>query len=136
MSTQALVPPPAEAELPDWILALKPSTPDADQGSPTESAVFVGLDTELEKLLHTNPEDITWLVETANQPPPPMSQVQAELILEGQLKPAPLVRPRPKRRRRRGLNQSERLALDLMILMMIAALIMMWVVLRYAMQLP
>jgi hypothetical protein len=135
MSAQALVPPLAEAELPDWILALKPATLDADDGSPADSAVFVGLDTELEELLHAHPEDITWLAETANQPPPPVSRVQAELILEGQLKPAPIVRPRPKRRRR-GLNQSERLALDLMMLMMIAALIMMWVVLRYAMQLP
>jgi hypothetical protein len=135
MSIQAFIPPPVEAELPDWILALKPAMLDADVESPTDSAVFSGLDSELEELLHANPEDITWLAETADQPPLPMSRVQAELILDGQVKPVPIVRPRP-RRRRRGLNQSERLALDLMMLMMIAALVMMWIVLHYAMQRP
>lgn len=66
-----------------------------------------------------------------------MSRVQAELILDGQVKPVLIARPRPKRRKRqRGLNQGERLALDLMVLMMMAAMIMLWFVLRYTLQLP
>ena len=55
MSSQLLAAPLVPAELPDWILALKP--PDADMAEPTESAVFTGLDTELELPMQTNPGD-------------------------------------------------------------------------------
>jgi len=55
MSSQPLALSLVPAELPDWILALKP--PDADLAGPTESAVFIGLDTQLELPMQTNPGD-------------------------------------------------------------------------------
>lgn len=131
MSTQALAP-PVQAELPDWILALKP--PDADLAAPAESAVFVGLDSELEGLVQASPEDLAWLAETAEQTTKLLSIEQASAILDGKSEPM----PRLKRRRRHSkkMRRSELLALDLMLVMMIAALLILALILRSLMLMP
>jgi hypothetical protein len=131
MSTQALAP-PVQAELPDWILALKPH--DADLAQPAESTIFVGLDAELEGLVQASPEDLAWLTETAEQTTQLLSHDQADLILEGKAKPV----QRPKRRKRRSkkLRQSELLVLDLMLVMMMAALLIMVFILRFLLPMP
>jgi hypothetical protein len=126
MSTQAFAP-PVPAELPDWILALRP--PDADLAAQAESAVFVGLDSELEGLLQASPEDLAWLAETAGQTTRLLSVEQASDIIDGKAK----LMPRLKRRKRRSkkMRQNELLALDLMLVMMIAALLILALILRY-----
>jgi hypothetical protein len=132
MSSPTLVSPLVPAELPDWILALKP--PDADVAEPTESAVFIGLDAELELLMQANPGNVAWLADMAEQPPHLLSRDQADAILEGKAKLAPLPRPRHKRPGR--LRRSEVAALDVMLVLMILTLLGAWIVLRYILSLP
>jgi len=132
MSSQTLASPLVPAELPDWILALKP--PDADLAEPTESAVFIGLDAELELLMQTNPGEVSWLADTTEQTTHLLSRDQADAILEGKVKPAPL--PRPRRRRPGKLRQSEVAILDMMLVLMILALLGALIVLRYVLSLP
>ena len=131
MSSQPLASPLVPAELPDWILALKP--PDADLAEPTESAVFIGLDAELELLMQTNPGEVSWLADTTEQTTHLLSRDQADAILEGKVKPAPL--PRPLRRPGR-LRRSEVAVLDIMLILMILTLLGAWIVLRYILSLP
>jgi hypothetical protein len=126
MSTQAFAP-PIQAELPDWILALKP--PEADLAAPMESAVFVGLDSELEELVQASPEDLAWLAETAEQTTKLLSVEQAGAILDGKAKPMPALKRR--KRRARKMRPSQLLALDLMLVMMIAALLLLALILRF-----
>ncbi len=126
MSTQAFAP-PVPGDLPDWILALKP--PDADLAAPSEGAVFVGLDSELEGLLQANPEDLAWLAETAQQTTKLLSVEQASAIMDGKIKPMPSLKRR--KRRSRKMRPSELLVLDLMLVMMIAALLILTLLLRY-----
>jgi len=133
MSTPPFISPPAPAELPDWILALKP--PDADT-APTqteENAVFIGLDAELEMLAQTAPDDIEWLAEIVDQPPPLMSSVQAASILEGEIKPARAMRLR--RRKRRKMRPADLIVLDLMLALMIVASLGLLFVLKFVLQL-
>jgi hypothetical protein len=132
MSSPTPVSPLVPAELPDWILALKP--PDADVVEPTESAVFIGLDAELESLMQANPDDVSWLADMAEQPPYVLSRDQADAILEGKAKPAPL--PRPRRRRPGRLRRSEVTILDIMLVLMILTLLGALIVLRYILSLP
>jgi hypothetical protein len=132
MSSPTLVSPPVPAELPDWILALKP--PDADMAESTESAVFLGLDAELELLMQANPGNVSWLADMAEQPPHLLSRDQADAILEGKAKLAPLPRPRHKRPGR--LRRSEVAVLDIMLVLMILTLLGTWIVLRYILSLP
>jgi hypothetical protein len=132
MSSPTFVSPPVPAELPDWILALKP--PDADVAEPTESAVFIGLDAELELLMQANPGNVSWLADMAEQPPYLLSRDQADAILEGKAKLAPLPRPRHKRPGR--LRRSEVAVLDIMLVLMILTLLGTWIVLRYILSLP
>jgi hypothetical protein len=126
MSTQAFAP-PVPADLPDWILALKP--PEADLAAPVESAVFVGLDLELEGLLQASPEDLTWLAETAQQTTKLLSVEQASAIVDGKVKPMPHLKRR--KRRSKKMRPSELLVLDLMLVMMIATLLILALILRY-----
>jgi hypothetical protein len=132
MSSQPLASPLVPAELPDWILALKP--PDADVAESTESAVFISLDAELELLMQANPGDVSWLADMAEQPPHLLSRDQADAILEGKAKLAPLPRPRHKRPGR--LRRSEVAVLDIMLVLMILTLLGTWIVLRYILSLP
>ncbi len=132
MSSPTPVSPLVPAELPDWILALKP--PDADVVEPTESAVFIGLDAELESLMQANPGDVSWLADMAEQPPHLLSRDQADAILEGKAKPAPL--PRSRRRRPGRLRRSEVTILDIMLILMILTLLGALIVLRYILSLP
>jgi hypothetical protein len=135
MSMLAYVPPPIPAELPEWILALKPPDADLAAAEPMENAVFLGLDAELESLLQSNPEDVEWLAEVADQPTPIMSRDQAASILEGQAKPAPL--PRPVRRKRyRKMRQEELLVLDAMLMLMILAVLALLFILKLLLQSP
>ena len=126
MSTQAFAP-PVPGDLPDWILALKP--PNADLAAPAESAVFVGLDSELEGLLQASPEDLAWLAETAQQTTKLLSVEQASAIMDGKIKPMPSLKRR--KRRSKKMRQSELLVLDLMLVMMIATLLILAFILRY-----
>jgi len=133
MSTPPFISTPVPAELPDWILALKP--PDADT-APTqteENAVFIGLDAELEMLAQTAPDDIEWLAEIVDQPPPLMSSVQAASILEGEIKPARAMRLR--RRKRRKMRPADLIVLDLMLALMIVASLGLLFVLKFVLQL-
>jgi len=132
MSAPTFVSPLVPAELPDWILALKP--PDADVAESTESAVFIGLDAELELLMQANPGDVSWLADMAEQPPHLLSRDQADAILEGKAKLAPLLHPRHKRPGR--LRRSEVAVLDIMLVLMILTLLGTWIVLRYILSLP
>lgn len=132
MSSQTLVSPLVPAELPDWILALKP--PDADVAEPTESAVFLGLDAELELLMQTRPDEVSWLADTAKQTTHLLSRDQADAILEGKAKLAPL--PRPRRRRPGRLRRSEVAILDIMLILMILTLLGALIALRYILSLP
>ena len=126
MSTQAFAP-PVPGDLPDWILALKP--PNADLAAPAESAVFVGLDSELEGLLQASPEDLAWLAETAQQTTKLLSVEQASAIMDGKIKPMPSLKRR--KRRSKKMRPSELLVLDLMLVMMIATLLILALILRY-----
>ena len=133
MSTPPFISTPVPADLPDWILALKP--PDADT-APTqteENAVFIGLDAELEMLAQTAPDDIEWLAEIVDQPPPLMSSVQAASILEGEIKPARAMRLR--RRKRRKMRPADLIVLDLMLALMIVASLGLLFVLKFVLQL-
>jgi len=133
MSTPPFISTPVPAELPDWILALKP--PDADT-APTqteENAVFIGLDAELEMLAQTAPDDIEWLAEIVDQPPPLMSSMQAASILEGEIKPARAMRLR--RRKRRKMRPADLIVLDLMLALMIVASLGLLFVLKFVLQL-
>ena len=132
MSSPTLAPPPAPAELPDWILALKP--PDADVAAPTESAVFLGLDAELELLMQTSPGDVSWLADTAEQTTRLLSRDQADAMLEGKAKLAPL--PRPRRKRPGRLRRNEVAILDIMLILMILTLLGALIALRYILSLP
>ena len=132
MSSPTLVSPLVPAELPDWILALKP--PDADVAEPTESAVFLGLDAELELLMQANPGDVSWLADTAEQTTRLLSRDQADAILEGKAKFAPL--PRPRRKRPGRLRRNEVAVLDIMLILMILTLLGALIVLRYILSLP
>ena len=132
MSSPTLVLPPAPAELPDWILALKP--PDADVVEPTESAVFIGLDAELESLMQANPGDVSWLADTAEQTTRLLSRDQADAMLEGKAKLAPL--PRPRRKRPGRLRRNEVAILDIMLILMILTLLGALIALRYILSLP
>jgi hypothetical protein len=132
MSAPTFVSPLVPAELPDWILALKP--PDADVAESTESAVFIGLDAELELLMQANPGNVSWLADMAEQPSHLLSRDQADAILEGKAKLAPLPRPRHKRPGR--LRRSEVAVLDIMLVLMILTLLGTWIVLRYILSLP
>ena len=132
MSSQTLVSPLVPAKLPDWILALKP--PDADVAEPTESAVFLGLDAELELLMQTRPDEVSWLADTAKQTTHLLSRDQADAILEGKAKLAPL--PRPRRRRPGRLRRSEVAILDIMLILMILTLLGALIALRYILSLP
>jgi hypothetical protein len=131
MSAQALAP-PVPAELPDWILALKP--PGADLAVATDSMAFVGLDSELEELVQASPEDLAWLTETALQTTKLLSVEQASAILEGKAKPPPS--PVRRKRRSKKMRQGDLLTLDLMLVMMIAALLIMVLILRFLMPMP
>jgi hypothetical protein len=132
MSTRPYLPPPVPAELPDWILALKPLEADQPAGGPAESVVFIGLDEELEALLKTNPEDIEWLAQVAEQPLPPMSPDEAASILEGHAKPVSLPMPH---KRRRKMRQAELLVLDALLALMIIAILALVFMLKYVLQL-
>ena len=132
MSSQTLVSPLVPAELPDWILALKP--PDADVAEPTESAVFLGLDAELELLMQANPGDVSWLADTAEQTTRLLSRDQADAMLEGKAKLAPL--PRPRRKRPGRLRRNEVAILDIMLVLMILTLLGALIALRYILSLP
>ncbi len=132
MSSQTLGSPLVPAELPDWILALKP--PDADVTAPTESAVFLGLDAELELLMQANPGDVSWLADTAEQTTHLLSRDQADAMLEGKAKLAPL--PRPRRKRPGRLRRNEVAILDIMLILMILTLLGALIALRYILSLP
>jgi hypothetical protein len=132
MSSQPLASPLVPAELPDWILALKP--PDADMAEPTESAVFIGLDAELESLMQSNPDEVSWLADVTEQTTHLLSRDQADAILEGKATPTPL--PRPRRKRPGRLRRSEVTVLDIMLVLMILTLLGAWIVLRYILSLP
>jgi len=124
----ALVP----AELPNWILALKP--PDADMAEPAESAVFSGLDTELESLMQTKPGEVSWLADSAEQVTHLLSRDQADAILEGKEKPTPLLRPH--RRRSSKLRRSEAVILDILLILMILTLLGALIIVRYVLSQP
>jgi hypothetical protein len=98
---QPFVSPPVPAELPDWILALKP--PDADVTAPTEGAAFSSLDAELDALSRADPDELARLAETAEQTAQLMPRDQAGAILEGTVKLAP---PRARRRRARKMRRT------------------------------
>lgn len=132
MSSPTLASPLVPAELPDWILALKP--PDADVAEPTESAVFLGLDAELELLMQANPGDVSWLADTAEQTTRLLSRDQADAMLEGKAKLAPL--PRPRRKRPGRLRRNEVAILDIMLILMILTLLGALIALRYILSLP
>lgn len=65
MSTPPFTGEPVPADLPDWILALKPQAPDGTP--PPAESVFLGLDAELASLSQQNPDDLAWLADTAEQ---------------------------------------------------------------------
>jgi hypothetical protein len=132
MSAQVFTEPPVPADLPDWLLALKPPEADLAQPPAEESVVFFGLDAELEALGRSNPQDIEWLAEIAAQPTPLISHAQAESILDGAAKPDTLMRPHRKRRKRIGrLRQEETILLDAMLALMILAVLALWLVMRF-----
>jgi len=132
MSSQPLASPLVPAELPHWILALKP--PDADMAEPTESAVFIGLDAELESLMQSNPDEVSWLADVTEQTTHLLSRDQADAILEGKVKSAPL--PRPRRRRPGKLRRSEVAILDIMLILMILTLLGALIIVRYVLSQP
>jgi len=132
VSSQPLTSPLSPAELPDWILALKPA--DADIAEPAESAVFSGLDAELESLMQTQPDEVSWLADSAEQMTHLLSRDQADAILEGKAKPAPL--PRPHRKRPSKLRRSEVVILDMLLILMILALLGALIIVRYVLSLP
>jgi hypothetical protein len=120
MSAAPFISAPVQAELPDWILALKPSDEELAAAESAEGAAFVGLDAELEALAQTNPDDIAWLAQVADQPLPPVSSLEADSILEGHLPATLTLPPRPAPRRRASrLRQNERLIIILMLFMVI-----------------
>jgi hypothetical protein len=130
MSTPSFISPPAPAELPDWILALKPPDADVAPVQTEESAVFIGLDAELDLLARTAPDDIAWLAEIVDQPPPLISSTQAASILEGEVRPTPAMRP-PRRKRRRKMRATDLFVLDLMLCLMILAILGLAFVLKF-----
>jgi hypothetical protein len=132
MPSQPLASPPVPVELPDWILALKPA--DADMAEPAESAVFSGLDAELEMLMQTKPDEVSWLADSTEQITHLLSRDQADAILEGKAKPVLLHRPR--RRRPGKLRRSEVAILDMLLILMILALLAALIILRYVSSLP
>ncbi len=126
---------PVQAEIPDWVLALKP--PEADTAA-TEAQfpsgdVFIGLDTELQELAQDNPEELAWLAEIAEQTAEPLSQEEAAASLEGTHKPAP---PPRRRRRKSGLRKSQLVVLGIMMVFMILALLGVFLALRYLVPFP
>jgi len=132
MSSQPLASSLVPAELPDWILALKPV--DADVAGPAESDVFAGLDTELQLLMQTNPGEVSWLADSTEQMTHLLSRDQADAILEGKAKPVPLLRPR--RQRPGKLRRSEVAILDIVLILMILTLLGALIALRYVLSLP
>jgi hypothetical protein len=132
MSSQPLASSPVPVELPDWILALKPA--DADIAELAESAVFSGLDAELELLMQTKPDEVSWLADSTEQITHLLSRDQADAILEGKVKPVPLLRPR--RRRPGKLRRSEVAILDMLLILMILTLLVALIILRYVSSLP
>jgi hypothetical protein len=134
MSTSPFVAQPLPAELPDWILALKPPDADAATAPTDDSAVFVGLDAELEVLSQTAPEEIEWLADVADQPPPLVSSAQAASILEGAARPTRAMRS-PRHKRRRKMRQMDLLVLDLMLGLMIMAILGLVFALKFVLRL-
>jgi hypothetical protein len=129
--SQTVVAPLEPAELPDWILALKPS--DADVAEPAENIVFSSLDAKLESLAQVNPDDVTWLAEVAEERPVLMSEFEAAAILEGKAKPARL---RARRRRPSRWRRNELIILDAILFLMVLAVLMVLLALVYAGRLP
>jgi len=124
MSSQKLEP-PVRAELPDWILALKP--PEADTAE-LESAVFTGLDSELAELMRVNPDELAWLADVAEQAVQRISSDEAAAILEGTRKPTRIrVRRRRYRRQRTAL-----ILLNVILFLMVLAVLAALSVLLYA----